>query len=282
MTNSLLHIAAIGLALSIPHFSALADDPTSTSPTSEAEAKIRVATQHITQCEATLATGKPLDRIEKPLITYGDPVRQNDNGTLWAWGRAGRPKCFLELYQSDENRGFWIHAVSLTSTDLVEMRAPLSPRWTPKAAAFKPAPITGPPIGDSERVRLRQMKEIAGRLKAHEFWDPDNSRYELRLLIQPVHRYADPAAGILDGTVFVFAHGTNPEILVLIEATGPEPASATWKLAAARMGSAELHLSLGDEEVWSAPRTPNVVGRPEDPYWLFLSRADAAPAPAAP
>jgi hypothetical protein len=30
-------------------------------------------------------------RIEKPLLFYGDPTRNNDRGSVWGWGEKGRP-----------------------------------------------------------------------------------------------------------------------------------------------------------------------------------------------
>jgi hypothetical protein len=122
-----------------------------------------------------------------------------------------------------------------------------------------------------EAVRLRQLKELARRFTGHEFWDPDNSKFELRLLVQPVHRYSDPKTGLHDGAAFTLAHGTNPEIVLLIEALGPSLAAARWHFSVAPLGSAELHVALDDEEVWKRDRTPGVVGRPADSYWLFLS-----------
>ena len=115
------------------------------------------------------------------------------------------------------------------------------------------------------------MKEISRRLEAHEFWDPNNSRFELRLLVQPVHRYHDESAKVLDGAVFVLAHGTNPEVLVQIEAdTAEQP--ARWRYSFARLGSAELHVLFDGKEIWTQPRTPGIVGQPVDPYWLFWTK----------
>jgi hypothetical protein len=116
------------------------------------------------------------------------------------------------------------------------------------------------------------MKEIARRFTAHEFWDPDNSRFELRLLVQPVHRYRDERLGILDGAAFVLAHGTNPEAILLVEAHRAQPTQ--WRYSLARLGSAELHAELDGREVWKRERTPGVVGSPTDPYWLFVSPAE--------
>ena len=258
---------------------AAASEPDTKLEPSAAE-RIAVAERHIADYRAELVsaggTAKALERIERPLVTFGDPVRQNDNGTLWGWGRSGRPRFFLEVYQSDSNRRQWIQAITLTSKDLVELSVPDNSRWTPKTAGIDFLPVEGA-VGESERLRLRQMKEIAGRLAAHEFWDPKNSRYELRLLIQPVLRYTDREAGIVDGATFVIAHGTNPEILVLIEAAGEDSTKSRWQLGAVRLGSAEMHLQLDDKEIWSVQRTPNIVGSPEEPYWLFIQTSQPTP-----
>jgi hypothetical protein len=271
------------LALLIASFLGQAETDRPAAPDEpQAAERLRVAKAVVADYEAMFAGGgeaAPVERIERPLMTYGDPVRSNDNGTLWAWGKTGRPKFFLELYQNGNNRTQWIHAITLTSAELVNVLAPGNHRWSPASHVVKPITVEGD-VGGSERMRLRQMKEIAEKFKAHEFWDPKNTRYELRLLIQPVHRYSDPAAGILDGSVFVIAHGTNPEILVLVEATGETPEKAHWNLHAARLGSAEMHLSLEDREIWRVERIPNVVGQPSDPYFLYFHDAVATPSSA--
>ncbi|TXT22601.1 MAG: hypothetical protein FD138_3393 [Planctomycetota bacterium] len=88
----------------------------------------------------------------------------------------------------------------------------------------------------------------------------------MRLLVQPVHRYQDESAKLIDGAVFVMAHGTNPEVLVQVEAHAQQP--PRWRFSLARLGSAELHVSIDGKEVWTEPRTPGIVGQPVDPYWL--------------
>jgi hypothetical protein len=210
-------------------------------------------------------------RVEKPLLTFADSSRSNEDGTLWAFGEAGRPLAFLELYRHVGST-HWVHALTLTSLQPVSMVTPLGTRWAPERTQIEPAAIGGAPLPDAkEAVRLRQLKELARRFTGHEFWDPDNSKFELRLLVQPVHRYSDPKTGLHDGAAFTLAHGTNPEIVLLIEALGPSLAAARWHFSVAPLGSAELHVALDDEEVWKRDRTPGVVGRPADSYWLFLS-----------
>jgi hypothetical protein len=122
------------------------------------------------------------------------------------------------------------------------------------------------PPANSRNRRTAQFRALVRRFDAHEFWDPDNSRYELRLLATPVHRYDDTNAGIIDGAVFVFANGTNPEVLLLLEAREDEDAG-TWHYGLARLGHAEMHTSFDGTEVWTVPRVD--PSRRDEPYWLY-------------
>ena len=90
--------------------------------------------------------------------------------------------------------------------------------------------LVGAPAPDpQDAVRLRQIKEQARRFTAHEFWNPDNSRFELRLLTQPVHRYQDEKRQIVDGAIFLFAFDNNPQILLLIEVIRPAASERRWQ-----------------------------------------------------
>jgi hypothetical protein len=213
--------------------------------------------------------------LDRPLLAFGDSARSNENGTLWAFGKTGRPAAFLELYQP-QDRGNWVHAVTLTGQQRAVMTTPVRTRWAPEKTQIEPALLPNAAAPHArEGTRTRQLKELARRFTAHEFWDPDNSRFQLRLLVQPVHRYSDAKAGLHDGAAFILAHGTNPEVILLIEAQGEKLEAARWNYSLARLGSAELHVELDGKEVWKRDRTPGVVGKSSDPYWLFLSPVEA-------
>ncbi|HEV3338759.1 MAG TPA: hypothetical protein VG125_00335 [Pirellulales bacterium] len=219
-----------------------------------------------------------IELVGQPLLSFGDSARVHNNGTLWAWGKQGRPVAFLELFQQPQQNGRWIHAVTLAGTANVTLDIPLTGRWQPKTTTFEPAALDGSATpAAKEPARLRQLKDAARRFTAHEFWDPNRSRYELRLLVQPVHRYADPTAGVQDGAVFVFAHGTNPECLLLIDAAGESLESARWSYALVRSGDAELHVELDGREVWKCDRAAHVGDVRSSPYWVFLSPREAVP-----
>lgn len=241
----------------------------------EPSAAVAAAGAHVSDFKVTtVVDGSPTDveLLANPLLTYGDAARNNEAGTLWAWGKSGRPAAFLELYRNVGENQPWVHALTLTSPELVRLSSPSGHRWNPQKTHFALKDLPKPSdVSDQPAMRLRQMKDISRRFEAHEFWDPNNSRFELRLLVQPVHRYKDESAKLLDGAVFVLAHGTNPEVLLQIEAHSTQ-AQPVWKYSLARLGSAELHVLLDGQEVWTEPRTPGIAGQPVDPYWLFFIR----------
>jgi hypothetical protein len=250
----------------------------------EGDSVLEQATTHMGRLTMTRSRGDlevPLH--PRPLLVFGDAARANKNGTVWAFGKSGRPLAMLELYQGTAADTNWIHAITLTGQTTVSLKTPLAGDWEPASLQIEPVAIPDAEAPqDREQRRTRQLRELARRFTAHEFWDPDNSRFELRLLPQPVHRYSDPEAGIHDGAAFVLAHGTNPELVLLIEALGKTPETARWHYSVARLGSAEMHVELDRKEVWKRDRTPGIAGQPTDPYWLFATPSEPAPAPATP
>ena len=202
--------------------------------------------------------------MASPILRFNDPAREFHDATLWAWGGKGRPVCLLAIEQYKDS---WFECISLTDEPLTAEAKAL--KWQPKPPgitwqAFTDAPK---PAQDAPR-RLAQMKTLLGKLTAHEI-GRTGSRYELRLMTTPLHRYTDSEPELLDGAIFAFAYGTNPELLAVMEARGPADASA-WHVAFARCGTAEPRVMLGDKELFHLPyATPT---KPTDPYWNFSYR----------
>lgn len=202
----------------------------------------------------------------EPVLRMTDMSRDREDGTIWLWGPSGRPVAMLQLWrQFDPGQAFWWGAISSLRPTPVEADLGSGYRWHPERGGIAPQAFPGAPApAQQSAARLRQMKQLATRLTAHEMGDPQ--RTEFRILPTPVHRYSDPAARVLDGAVFLFCHDTDPEIIVLIETLDGSP--QTWQFALAPLSSARLHVLLDGREVWSLPPAPGVTGRPTDPYWL--------------
>ena len=132
---------------------------------------------------------------------------------------------------------------------------------------FPRAPL---PAEDAAK-RLRQMKELVRPIKAHETTKPRDQpaveAYELRVLPQPVHRYAEAKSGLIDGGMFIIAYGLNPEILVLVEARREGSSEPAWHCGFAPISLTNVHVDLDSKEIWSH-RGGRSKG-PDDIYWLF-------------
>jgi tetratricopeptide (TPR) repeat protein len=207
----------------------------------------------------------PVDVLPEALWRYTQPEKQE--GSLWACGRTGRPVALvgMEFYQGLYG-GVWgaYEFVSLSSGP-VTAAGEGDWKWSPKkpGAEFKRLP-DGPAPAEDVAGRLGHMKELLRRFTASRKPLPGK---ELVLLEAPVHRYADAERGLLDGAVFVFANGTDPEVILLLELQRADKASPPqWQYALARMSAAELWVNLDGTEVW---RRPGGKMKPEDEYAVF-------------
>ena len=103
------------------------------------------------------------------------------------------------------------------------------------------------------------------------------------MIEKPVHRYSDPETGLIDGAVFIFVHGNEPEIIVLVEANSSPAAPSSraadesgklaWQYGLASIGSAKMHVAFDGKEIWSRPQAYRRVGRSTEPYYLMLQRS---------
>jgi hypothetical protein len=237
----------------------------------EANEKQTSLAKYIESVEVTpVGSEQPIAAMDQLLFSYSDSARIIAEGAIVAWGRDGRPVAMAKSWKNPN--GMRTCAFSLTSDQLVVARGPQAKVWLPEKIQIEAAELASAPAPDPQSaVRLRQLREQARRFTAHEFWNPDNSRFELRLLTQPVHRYQDEKRQIVDGAVFLFAFDTNPQILLLIEIIRPAAGPARWQYLLARVSSAELHVSLDGKEVWDRDRTPGIVGSPTDYYWHMVT-----------
>jgi hypothetical protein len=275
--HSPLWLAALGLAgLGVAARPAGAQDrPPSTA--AARYAAMRELAQAITLAPAPAPAGRKSELLAEPIYRFDDPARTFSDGTLWAFGKSGRPDALLclSLEKNDRGKLKWIHELTSLSSGLVEAssRHRSGPwAWNPKEPGIVLKPISkDQPPADDERKRLRQMREIARRFKVFESLDParndPSDRFELRLLPQPALRYRDPQGGLVDGAIFLLAYGRNPELALLIEARRQGTGEAAWFYGLARIGAARFRVSIDDREVADMPKP--VIAGPGNTYFLF-------------
>ena len=140
--------------------------------------------------------------------------------------------------------------------------------WSPAQPGLSFREIPGAPApAESDRQRLVQLRDLIKRFAVTEYVtrQPDL----LRLMPHPIDRYSDPAKGQLDGAIYLFAHGTNPEAMLVIEAQGSSPEKATWRFAVARLTVAPFEVTFDRKAVWSEAYHPDAKNRPTAPYFTY-------------
>ncbi len=206
-------------------------------------------------------------------LRWDNNSRGSETGLTAVYVRRGRPEAVVCVYPWT---GLLVHDFSSLSRGRVAGRQGDEVFWETgqPGAEFRRIPNAEAP-GESRAARLRQMKDLArarfeGTLVG---WKPDDSdRQELRLLPRPLYRYAASVDGAVDGAVFAYAMGVDPELLLLLEAVA-DSRGTHWEYAFVRRTSGELQGRLDQTVVWTAARYP----RTDDP--LGLDRGMTRPLP---
>jgi hypothetical protein len=204
-------------------------------------------------------TAAPLTPV--PVFRWRNVARgQQGEAMMVIWPHNGRPIAIASIYPW---AGYMVHEFdSLSRDNKVTAREEGRAIWSPTTAGveFNNVP-NAPKPATSPAERLRQMKAIAAEFKATMTgWSADNSdREELRLLPRPLYRYdltgAKPGPPLIDGGLFAYVQGTDPEVVLVLEAVGTAE-KADWQYALVRATSGGLEVKLGDRVVWTAVKGP--------------------------
>jgi hypothetical protein len=207
-----------------------------------------------------------------PVLRWRNVVRgQVGEAMMVVWPHNGRPIAVTSIYPWD---GKMCHEFdSLSRGSKLFARDKDQVIWSPETPGveFKAVP-KAPKPAKTAAGRLLQMKAIAEGFKATMTgWSADNSDQErLRLLPRPLFRYdmanaKEPDAKRLDGALFAYVLGTDPEVVLMLEAIGTAE-KAEWQCAFVRATSGGLEVKFGDEVVWTAKKAP-VARNPKLPHF---------------
>ena len=258
-------ITFVWLSAIIPLVMAQDGDATSSkAENSESREEARNRIDSLTAVETVNGTIQSLKASKDPILVFSDPTRKESAGTVWAIGTEGRPKAILSLF-SISGESIWSYEFTALSSQPLSVGKGQKWAWKPKKSGMTIRELEiKAPAANTPAARLSQMKLITRDFSASEVY-LDGTRIDLRLLPRPLLRYSDESQGIIDGALFAFANGTNPEILLVIESTKGTGSPSGWQYGAARMSSAELHLQFKDVEVWTieGSRRESV----DDPYY---------------
>jgi len=254
----------------------LADDPPAESGKTIEEQQIAEALELTTNVardfSLTIANDDetPLKFQPKSLLQWSNPTEGTIYGNVFIWTREKRPQAIVSIYKwyaPFSHGSIEFHSLS---TEPVIARRDDRVVWQPAKGGVEWKPLPGDlrPADTRER-RLIQFRQIA-RQFAIEKTDREQVTRNLRLMTQPIYRYETAAEAVVDGALFAFAQGTDPEVVLLLEATPEEKSkSLVWRYALVRMNHVKFVATYQQEEVWHTDILPfSEVHNPRNAYMV--------------
>lgn len=190
-----------------------------------------------------------LELVEQPILNWSNPERRTPAGALYLWTLQGRPQVAMGLYPTAE-KTIDHEFQSLSPFPLRAVRSGTTV-WEPSTAGVETKPLTqAAEPSETRTARLRQMRAIAKQFTAI-LAPPRGNPIQLRLLTTPLYRYPDAQSSeIVDGAIFGFVHGTDPEVLLVIEAVDGSSNDLKWRYGLARMTIVPIEVSYRQRPVW--------------------------------
>jgi hypothetical protein len=252
---------------------AFAVDPKPETPDEKELAKraLEISRKEAALWDLELGTDRPkkLKLNADPVLRWSNPSAGEIYGAVFVWTSEGRPQVVGSIYKwYSPHKHYSTELQSLAETTLAGSRDGQKV-WTPGRAgvAFQPVP-EAPQPADAAAARLRQMREIAGDFVATKT-DREGNQQKMRLLTQPIYRYESKAAAVLDGGLFTFVEGTDPEVFLLLEARRQKD-RYNWHYALTRMNSTRFEATYKGKQVWNVEVRPwSQVRDHNEPYTTF-------------
>jgi len=208
--------------------------------------------------EIVLDGGAParLDLHPQSILNWSSAERNDENGGIFVWMKDGRPEvigAIWSLYRKASDQVVWRHGLQSLSQHPVTARFESKTIWAPRkpGVEFNPVEDAEAP-SDSAQRRLVQMRNLAREFKV-EIDEQTGVTSQLRLLTQPILRYEPTTGPGKDGAIFALNAGTDPDVLLLLEAR-EAAGKLRWEVAFGRLHFVALRAFRRDTKVWSVER----------------------------
>ena len=223
----------------------------------ESAARLKLMKETAASIEIRVAgeEGAKLELSAQPVVRWDNHRSTIVDGATFVWLSDHRPQVIGGMWVKNrqEHTVFELHSLSpqrLTAT------VNGTTRWSTTQPGISWQVVAGgPPPAASRTERLRQIKQLGEGFSTHAVktapeYD-EGSVWHLRLMAQPVYRYAEQAP--VDGAIFAFAQGIDPEVFLILEAH-EDQGIGRWRFGFAAACVWELHAKRGEHEVWSRPK----------------------------
>lgn len=196
---------------------------------------------------------------EQPILRWSNPERGQIYGNVFLWTDRGRPAVVGSLFKWFSPFTHMSHEFHSLSLGEIAGKYESKDVWraTQPGVTFAPVP-DAPAVAATSAGRLTQMRQLARQFGARTV-DREGLKLELRQLAQPVYRYEieKDSADLLDGALFVFVQGTDPELWLMLEARpSAGKGAAVWQYGLARMNSITFDVQFDGRDVWHLDTLP--------------------------
>jgi hypothetical protein len=240
----------------------LADDPPADKsgekppaiapPTAKELAEKRMQFMKTALSRYTVQVGgrKEPDKVGDPCLRWTNPISGVADGIIAVYAHVGGRPAAIGQFFFNETKS-WVNEFTILAESDVRILRSGRLFWKPSeyVCKFTDLPRSSLPAAGSV-VRSAQMRAVAADFSAIDYFGPDETKQNLRLLRQPVYRYSEKGK-ILDGAIFIFALGTNPECCLLLEAYQEDNKGPRYRYAVAPMSIYPLEVRYKDSLVWS-------------------------------
>ena len=232
---------------------------------------------------------QPLELLKLPIFKWQNLTGEGGQlGAIYIWTRDGRPEVIGSIFsQAEQSQRNVIHEFHTLAQSKLTVDGPknVKRRWVPQGTLEMKPLERAPEVAETAVKRLSQMRSLASEFSAYT--QNDKNRIELRLATKPLIRYQPTRSDILDGALFAMlssAAGTDPEVLLMIEARHADPKTSdwTWHVGIARFTERELVVLRNDVTQFSSITTPKLrvniedqyrwIHNPDDTYVVFHAR----------
>lgn len=267
--------ALFGLLLALAPMAPAAEDEV--DPKAEADAVTKLAEAEAGHWKLSLEDGSVLTRQPRSILRWSNPNIGRVYGDVFLWTDRGCPAAVGSIYKwFAPYDDFTLEFKSLGRGRITGERHS-QPVWQPAAddVAFAPLEPASKPAATAAE-RLRQMRTLAAEfhvsLRDTRLERERGTPQELRLLAKPVYRYDSQNPEVIDGAVFAFVVGTDPEALLLLEDRAVDQ-SSRWEFAFARLNNDRIEARRGENVVWEVSHI-DALDAVTGPYLLMTVPRD--------
>jgi hypothetical protein len=253
-TLGLYFIATVLFAEDPPPTKKVDKQPDIAPPTEKELADKRMVFMKSALAHFTIQVGdrKEQAKVGDPCLRWNNPISTAADGIVGVYSHnGGRPAALGQFFFNFQKK--WVNEFTIIPESDVTIMRSGNEFWKPTDYVCKFTDFPRSPVPDAKpALRLTQMRAIAADFSVVDHFGPQPVKQDLRLLSQPVYRYAEEGK-ILDGVLFIFALGTDPECALLIEAYQVDKGTR-YRYALAPMSIYQLEASYKKDPVWSVER----------------------------